>query len=55
MPLKSGSSAKTRSSNIKEMMHKFKGTGKIGPTRPRNIKHAQKIAAAAAFTKSRES
>jgi len=55
MPLKFGGSSKVRSTNIEEMMRKFKRTGKIGNTKPRSAAHAQKIAAAAAFEKSRNS
>ncbi len=52
MPLKSGK--KNLSSNIAEMMRSYKETGKIGNTTPKNKKHAAKIAAAAAYKKSRE-
>lgn len=55
MPLKPGSSAKTRSSNIGELTSKFKKTGKIGNTRPKSKEHARKIASAIAFDKSRRS
>ena len=36
MPLKSGSSNKTKSSNIKELMKQYKETGKIGTSTPKN-------------------
>lgn len=54
MPLKSGSSSKTKSSNIKELLHSFKAKGKIGHTHPGSMKKAQQIAAAIAYRKSRE-
>lgn len=53
MPLKAGSSAKTRSSNIREMLHSYKETGRIGTTRPISMAKARKIASAAAYRKSR--
>jgi hypothetical protein len=51
MALKKGKSRKTIGSNIKEMLHTYKQTGKIGNTRPRSMKQATRIAAAAAFGK----
>lgn len=54
MPLKSGSSSKTKSSNIKELLHKYKEKGKIGNTKPGSMKKAQQIASAIAYRKSRE-
>lgn len=53
MPLKSGKSQDTKSSNIEEMLHKYKQTGKIGNISPKNMAHARKIAAAAAYRKAR--
>lgn len=55
MPLKSGKSNKTVSSNIKEMVSSYKSSGKIGNTHPKNSAQAQKIAVAAAMTKKRSS
>jgi hypothetical protein len=54
MPLKSGSSQKTKSSNIGELVRAFKRTGKIGNTKPRSAKHARVIAAAIAYDKARK-
>lgn len=54
MPLKSGKSKMVRSENIGEMLHKFKKTGKIGNTKPKSMSQAKKIAAAAAYAKSRK-
>lgn len=55
MPLEKGRSKKVQSQNIKEMMDAYGKTGKIGNTRPRNRKHAQKIAIAASYTAKRKS
>lgn len=49
MPLKKGRSRSTIGKNIKEMLNKFKQTGKIGSQRPGSMKKAVKVAAAAAF------
>lgn len=54
MPLKSGSSPKTRSTNIKELLHSFKETGRIGNSKPGSMKAAAAQAAAIAYRKSRE-
>lgn len=51
MPLKSGTSSKTLGQNIKEMLHAFKATGKIGNSKPGSMKKAQAQAAAAAYRK----
>lgn len=55
MPLKAGKTRKAISSNISEMVRGYKETGRIGRTRPRSVKHAQKIAAAAAYSKAGKS
>lgn len=55
MPLKSGSSKKTIQENISEMVSSYKKTGKIGNIRPKNLEHAQEIAAAAAYNKAGKS
>jgi hypothetical protein len=54
VPLKAGASAKTRSTNIREMLHAFKATGRIGNSKPSSMKKAVKQAAAAAYRKQRE-
>lgn len=53
MPLKGGASKKAVSSNIEEMLHKYKESGTIGKTRPTSMAHARRIAIAAAFEKKR--
>ncbi len=50
MPLKKGKSNKVISENIEEILHKYKRTGKIGNSRPPNMKAAQKQAAAIAYS-----
>lgn len=50
MPLKKGSSQKTISSNIGEMVTKFKKTGEIGTSKPRSKKAAVKQAVAIALS-----
>lgn len=54
MPLKSGSSEKTRSTNIKELLHAFKQSGKIGTSKPGSMKKAISQAAAIAYSKARQ-
>lgn len=54
MPLKSGSGAKTRSTNIKELLHAFKSSGRIGNSKPSSMKAAVAQAAAIAYRKSRD-
>ena len=49
MPLLKGKSSKTISNNIAEMMRSYREDGKIGNIRPRNPRHAQRIAIAAAY------
>lgn len=55
MPLKKGSSQKTISSNVGEMVSKFKKTGKIGTSKPASKKKAVKQAVAIALTKAGKS
>jgi hypothetical protein len=55
MPLKKGSSKKTISKNIGELMRSFKKTGKIGTSEPESTKEAQKQATAIAYSKAGKS
>ena len=55
MPLKKGKSKKTISKNISKEMEKYKKTGKIGTSKPKTKKKAQKQSTAIAFSKARES
>lgn len=55
MPLKSGSSNKTKSSNIKELMKQYKETGKIGTSTPKNKEKAHKQAVAIAMSEAEKS
>lgn len=55
MPLKRGSSQKTISSNIGEMVSSFKKKGKIGTSKPSSVKQATKQAAAIAYSKAGKS
>lgn len=50
MPLKKGSSDKTVSKNISELMKSYKKTGKIGTSKPKSKKKAQKQAIAIALS-----
>jgi hypothetical protein len=50
MPLKKGKSNKVVSSNISEMMRKFKKSGKIGTSKPASKAKAQKQAVAIALS-----
>ena len=55
MPLKKGKSKKTISKNIKTEMEKYKKTGKIGTSKPKTKKKAQKQAVAISLNKAKES
>lgn len=55
MPLKQGSSRKTVSHNVKEMVGSWKRKGKIGNSRPRSKKKAIKQAVAISLKKAGKS
>lgn len=55
MPLKSGTSKKTISKNVSELMGAYKKSGKIGASKPKTKKAAQKQAVAIAYQKANES
>jgi hypothetical protein len=51
MPLKSGTSQKTIGKNVSELMKTYKKKGKIGTSKPKSKKAAQKQAVAIALSK----
>jgi hypothetical protein len=55
MPLKRGSSQKTISTNIGEMVRGFKESGKIGTSKPKSKRAAMRQAAAIAYRKAGKS
>lgn len=55
MPLSQGSSKKTVVENIRELMHSFRRTGKIGTSHPKNKGKADKQAVAIALSQQRKS
>jgi hypothetical protein len=55
MPLKKGSSQKTISSNVGEMVRKYKKTGSIGTSKPASKAKAVKQAVAIALSKAGKS
>lgn len=54
MPLKSGKSKSSFVANIRELMHSFKRSGKIGNSTPASAGKADKQAVAIAYSKQRE-
>lgn len=50
MPLKKGSSQKTISKNIQELIRSYKKTGKIGTSKPKSSKAAREQAVAIAYS-----
>jgi hypothetical protein len=54
MPLHAGKSKRAISTNIGEMLHSFKQTGRIGNSKPKSMNKAQAQAAAAAYRKAGE-
>jgi hypothetical protein len=54
MPLKSGASQKTFVDNIREIMHSFHRTGRIGASRPSSAGKASKQAVAIAYRQKRK-
>jgi hypothetical protein len=55
MPLKAGQGRKNLVSNIRELMHSFKRTGKIGTSTPASPAKANKQAVAIAYDQQRRS
>jgi hypothetical protein len=55
MPLKNGTTKETIGGNIGELLHKFKKTGSIGTSAPKNMAKAKAQAAAIAFEKAGKS
>jgi hypothetical protein len=55
MPLQAGKSKRSFVSNIRELMHSFKRTGKIGTSTPAWAGKANKQAVAVAYSKQRAS
>lgn len=55
MPLIKSKSTEAMAQNIREMMHSFKQTGKIGNSSPKDMAKARKQALAAAFQIKRSS
>lgn len=55
MPLKRGKSKATRRENIREMLDSYKRTGRIGNSKPKSTRKAQRQAVAAAYAQQRRS
>jgi len=55
MPLKKGRSRKVIQANIREMVHKWEKTGKIGNAKPKTKRQAVKMAVAIALQKAGKS
>ena len=54
MPLQAGKSRRNLVANIRELMHSFKRSGKIGTSTPASAGNANKQAVAIAYSKQRE-
>ena len=54
MPLIKSKTKEARGKNIREMLSSYKEKGTIGNTKPKNMKHAIKIASAAAYSMQRK-
>jgi len=54
MPLKNGKSKKVISSNVNELLHKYKKKGTIGTSHPKSMKRAREQAIAIAYSKAKK-
>lgn len=51
MPMKEGMGNAAHAANVSELMKKYKKTGKMGSSRPKNKMHAERMANAIAYSK----
>lgn len=54
MPLQSGKGKSAIKANVRELLHSYKASGKIGSSHPKSMKKAARQAVAIAYRKSRE-